>query len=67
MHIQNEIVSSSLNRRAESAQICRGASGREHQRPRKMRIVPDEIGVFLFDQEVNTALREPGTQRANKR
>jgi hypothetical protein len=32
-----------------------------------MRIVPDEVGVILFDQEVNAAVRIAGTQRPNER
>ena len=32
-----------------------------------MRVVPDEVGVILFDQEVNATVRKAGTQSPNER
>jgi hypothetical protein len=67
MQVQYQIVTGSLYRFTERAQLCEGPSRRELQRLCEVRIVPDQAGVFLFDQEVNTAVREPGAQRANER
>lgn len=67
MHIHNEVIAGCPDAVSQTTEIGQRPAGRKQQRLRQMRIVPDEVSVFLFDQEVNAAVRKTGTQRANKR